>query len=263
MTQEVQLFNFEKAQVRLVTIDGEPWFVAKDVAAVLGYAKPRNAIASHCKGALIQGVLTTGGIQDMTLIPERDLYRLVMKSHLPSAERFEEWVVGEVLPTIRKTGGYSVPAAPRELSRLELIQMALQSEQERLLLAATIEEQAIKIDALQSLFKEGMSPAEFCKGLNGVNVMQVGNHLESRGWLFNESKTGVRWRVASYARDRYMTEHQQQITPHGQEPFIRHTPILLRKGAERLFELYLKRGLPMKKTLDGQFTHDKAERSAA
>ncbi|GAB3464218.1 hypothetical protein GCM10027398_08410 [Azotobacter salinestris] len=70
MTQELQLFNFEKAEVRVVTIDGEPWFVAKDVAEVLGYAKPRNAIASHCKGALIQGVLTAGGMQDMTLIPE-------------------------------------------------------------------------------------------------------------------------------------------------------------------------------------------------
>jgi len=266
MTQEVQLFNFEKAEVRVVTIDGEPWFVAKDVAEVLGYSNPLDAVAKHCKAVMKDGFAardSIGRMQKTPLIPERDLYRLVMKSQLPTAERFEEWVVGEVLPSIRKTGGYSVPAAPRELSRLELIQMALQSEQERLLLAATIEEQAIKIDALQSLFKEGMSPAEFCKGLNGVNVMQVGNHLESRGWLFNESKTGVRWRVASYARDRYMTEHQQQITPHGQEPFIRHTPILLRKGAERLFELYLKRGLPMKKTWDGQFTHDKAERSAA
>jgi len=150
------------------------------------------------------------------------------------------------------------PLPSADLSRLELLQMALQSEQERLQLEATVEEQAIKIDALQSLFKEGMSPAEFCKGLNGVNVMQVCNHLESRGWLFNESKTGVRWRVASYARDRYMTEHQQKITPHGHEPFIRHTPILLRKGAVRLFELYLKDELPMKKTWDGQFSHDKA-----
>lgn len=106
-------FSFDGADVRVVTIDGEPWFVAKDVAEVLGYAKPRNAVAAHCKGALIQGVLTAGGEQAMTLIPERDLYRLVMKSHLASAERFEEWVVGEVLPSIRKTGGYSVaPALP-------------------------------------------------------------------------------------------------------------------------------------------------------
>lgn len=120
MNQDLQLFKFESAEVRVVTIDGEPWFVAKDVAELLGYAKPRNAVAAHCKGALIQGVLTAGGEQEMTIIPERDLYRLVMRSHLAGAERFEEWVVGEVLPSIRKTGGYNVtshaPAIPQKLS---------------------------------------------------------------------------------------------------------------------------------------------------
>ncbi len=70
--------------------------MARDVAELLGYAKPRNAVAEHCKGALIQGIPTQGGVQQMTIIPERDVYRLVMRSKLPSAERFEEWVVSEV-----------------------------------------------------------------------------------------------------------------------------------------------------------------------
>ncbi len=117
MSQDLRLFKFESADVRVVTIDSEPWFVAKDVAGVLGYAKPRNAVAAHCKGALIRGVLTAGGEQEMTLIPERDVYRLIMKSHLPAAERFEEWVVGEVLPSIRKTGGYQV----RPMTQLEIV----------------------------------------------------------------------------------------------------------------------------------------------
>ncbi|HCV41520.1 MAG TPA: transporter, partial [Pseudomonas sp.] len=104
---------------------------------------------------------------------------------------------------------------------------------------------------------------QFCKGLNGVNVMQVGHFLEGRNWLYNESKSGTRWRVGSYARDKYMTEHQQEITPHGKEAFISYTPILLRKGAVRLYELYLAGDLPMKKNWDGLHTHDKAVRGAA
>lgn len=108
-----------------------------------------------------------------------------------------------------------------------------------------------------------MSHVQFCKGLNGVNVMQVGHFLEGRNWLYNESKSGTRYRVAAYARDKYMTEHQQEIKPHGREAFISYTPILLRKGAVRLYELYLAGELPMKKNWDGLHTHDKAVRGAA
>ncbi|MFB8829080.1 hypothetical protein ACE0DR_06140 [Azotobacter sp. CWF10] len=141
--------------------------------------------------------------------------------------------------------------------------MALEAEQQRVVLLAANQEQAAKIEALQNLFKEGMSPVQFCKGLNGVNVMRLGHYLESKGWFYNESKSGTRWRVASYARDRYLTEHQQQVSPHGQEPFTAYTPILLRKGAVWLHERYLKGELPMKASWDGRFTHDKAERRVA
>lgn len=152
---------------------------------------------------------------------------------------------------------------PRELTRLELIQLAYEAEQARVLLTVQVEAQAKKIDHLENLFKEGMSHVQFCKGLNGVNVMQVGHFLEGRNWLYNESKSGTRYRVAAYARDKYMTEHQQTIAPHGKESFISYTPILLRKGAVRLYELYLAGELPMKKNWDGLHTHDKAVRGAA
>lgn len=76
------------------------------MAKALGYAQPRNAIRDHCKGALKRCSLTPGGMQSLSFIPERDVYRLVMRSRLPSAERFEEWVVATVLPSIRKHGGY-------------------------------------------------------------------------------------------------------------------------------------------------------------
>lgn len=157
----------------------------------------------------------------------------------------------------------AIPTQPADLSKLEILQMALESEKARVLLTVQVEAQAKKIDHLENLFKEGMSHVQFCKGLNGVNVMQVGHFLERRNWLYNESKSGTRYRVAAYARDKYMTEHQQEITPHGKEAFISYTPILLRKGAVRLYELYLAGELPMKKNWDGLHTHDKAVRGAA
>lgn len=157
-------------------------------------------------------------------------------------------------------------AQPRELSRMELIQLAFEAEQARLHLTIQVEAQAKKIDHLENLFKEGMSATQFCKGLNGVNVMQVNAFLWSKNWLYAEGKDGrpsTRWRVGSYARDKYMTEHQQEITPQGKDAFVRYTPILLRKGAARLYELYLAGELPMKKSWDGLHTHDKAVRGAA
>jgi len=153
MTQELQLFNFEKAEIRVVTIDGEPWFVAKDVAKVLGYVRARDAVADHCKGAVKRRLLTAGGMQETTLIPERDLYRLVMKSQLPSAERFEEWVVGDVLPSIRKTGSYGVtchaPAVPQTLP--EALRLAADLAEQNNHLHLVVAEQAPKVRALEVL----------------------------------------------------------------------------------------------------------------
>ena len=93
--------------------EGEPYFVGKDVASALGYAAPRNAIAAHCRGALTQCVPTSSGVQEMSIIPERDVYRLIMRSKLPAAEAFEEWVVGVVLPAIRR--GLLSVSAPASL----------------------------------------------------------------------------------------------------------------------------------------------------
>jgi hypothetical protein len=135
------------------------------------------------------------------------------------------------------------------------------AEKAQLLLSVENQAQATKIHQMENLFQEGMTAPQFCKKLNGVNVMQVGGALEGRNWLYNESKTGVRWRVASYARDKYMTEHAHEVTPHGKDAFFTYTPVLLKKGAIRLYELYLNNELPMKKTWDGLFTHDKELRA--
>ena len=104
MNMEIQIFkNPQFAEIRVMAKDGEPWFVGKDVAEVLGYATPRNAIANHVdaedkKDALIQGPL--GGTQTMTVINESGLYSLILSSKLPQAKEFKRWVTSEVLPQI-------------------------------------------------------------------------------------------------------------------------------------------------------------------
>ena len=94
--------------IRTVESDGKILFCGSDVAKALGYARPNEAVAKHCKGTLKRSTLTAGGAQEMLFIPEGDVYRLIVRSKLPSAERFEKWVFDEVLPSIRKTGAYSV-----------------------------------------------------------------------------------------------------------------------------------------------------------
>ena len=85
-------FNFNSDPVRVITKDGEPWFVAKDLTSVLGYANSSDAIARHCKGVAKHDTLTEGGVQSLAIIPERDLYRLVMRSnYLPLKNSKTGW----------------------------------------------------------------------------------------------------------------------------------------------------------------------------
>ena len=115
--------NEEFGEVRTLMIEGEPWFVGKDVATSLGYGKGKslaNAIANHVdvedKG--VTEMMTPGGKQKMTIINESGLYSLIFGSKLESATRFKRWVTKEVLPSIRKTGGYKVPTSPAEQIKL-------------------------------------------------------------------------------------------------------------------------------------------------
>jgi len=99
--------NLEFGQLRMVYIDEKQYFIANDVAKALGYSEPKNAVARHCKGALKRTYLTNGGEQEVKVIPEGDVYRLIIRSKLPKAEEFEHWVFDEVLPSIRKHGIYA------------------------------------------------------------------------------------------------------------------------------------------------------------
>lgn len=118
---ELKIFNFESNDVRTQVINDEPWFVGKDVAEVLGYAKPLNAIAMHVDedDSLKQGLVDSLGREQQTIfINESGMYALVFGSKLETAIRFKKWVTKEVLPSIRKSGSYQIPKDPMDTLRL-------------------------------------------------------------------------------------------------------------------------------------------------
>lgn len=109
-------YTFDGASIRVLEINGDPWFVGKDVAEALGYTNPSKAIGDHCKGVTKRYPLqTAGGVQEVRVLSEPDVLRLIVNSNLPAAEKFERWVFEDVLPTIRKTGSYTAKKQPDPL----------------------------------------------------------------------------------------------------------------------------------------------------
>lgn len=120
---------------------------------------------------------------------------------------------------------------------------------------------ASTVESLEKHFTKGMTIPAFCKCLNGVNINKMMWWAFERNWIFNEQRDpekSARWRVASYARDTYLTEEETEVKPHGKEAFTKKTPVLLEKGCHRLYALYMKGELPMKATWNGEYNHDKA-----
>lgn len=168
MSNDLIPFDYSGSQVRVVMIDGEPWFVLADVARVLGYRDSYAAarvLRDSERGT--HSVGTPGGDQQVTVISEPGLYRLIMRSRRPEAEPFQDWVVAEVLPTVRKTGGYR----QRELTRLELIDLAREAEVGRLDAERKLAIAAPKADYVDS-FVNGDSDATTVRVL--ANQLQIG-----------------------------------------------------------------------------------------
>ena len=165
---ELQVFNNDEfGSIRTWVVDDEPWFVGKDIATILGYAKPENAIANHVDdedktSTLIQGSGSNYKSKAI-LINESGLYSLILSSKLPNAKKFKRWVTGEVLPSIRKTGSYNKP-----MSELEILQYSINQliEQERKIKALETQqgEQVKRLDIIDSRLEV----------LNGVHIEGTG-----------------------------------------------------------------------------------------
>lgn len=129
--QELQTFNFEELPVRALEVDGEPYFIGKDVADILGYANGRDALSKHvdAEDKLMSQIATAGQNRNVKIINESGLYSLIFSSKLENAKQFKRWVTSEVLPTLRKTGAYQVPSDPMQALRL-MFEATEQTKQE-------------------------------------------------------------------------------------------------------------------------------------
>lgn len=144
MNNEIKVFsNEEFGSIRRVEVDGEFWLVGKDVAQVLGYKNPQEAIRTHVddddKG--VSEILTPGGKQNVPIINESGLYSLVLSSKLPTAKKFKRWVTSEVLPSVRKHGAYMTP---------ETLEAAILNPDYLLKVATALKEETDKRKALES-----------------------------------------------------------------------------------------------------------------
>lgn len=139
---ELMIFNNpEFGEIRTIEENGKVLFCGSDVARALGYNEPHKAVSRHCKGGMKRPILTNGGEQEMSFIPESDIYRLVFSSKLPTAEKFTDWVTGEVLPSIRKHGAYMTP---------ETLEQAILNPDTIIKIATALKEEQDKRKALEA-----------------------------------------------------------------------------------------------------------------
>jgi anti-repressor protein len=170
--------NGDFGSIRVVTQNGEPWFIGKDVAEILGYSNSRKALADHVddddKG--VTKCDTLGGTQELTVINESGLYSLVLRSQMPEARQFKRWITHDVIPAIRKHGIYATPDTVEKM--LEdpdsLIKILLTLKEER---AARMEaEETNRINAPKVLFADSVAQAE-----NDILVGELAKLLKQNG----------------------------------------------------------------------------------
>lgn len=237
----LQLFNNpDFGEIRALELDGQPWFVGKDVATALGYAKPENALASHVDDedkttTLIQG---TGSNykSKTTIINESGLYSLVLSSKLPGAKQFKRWVTSEVLPSIRKSGGYingQETMSPEELmAKALMVAEKTLAEREKRISALTVENQILqpKADYFDQLVDRNLltSLRDTAKEL-GIKEKKFIGFLVEKKYLFRDKK-GKLTPYAGNADDLFTVKEcfnektnwsgtQTMVTPKGRETF--------------------------------------------
>lgn len=235
----LQLFNNpDFGEIRALELDGQPWFVGKDVAQALGYSNVRDAINRHVdpedKGVVKHD--TPGGTQEMTIINESGLYSLVLSSKLPGAKQFKRWVTSEVLPSIRKSGGYingQETMSPEELmAKALMVAEKTLVEREKRISALTVENQILqpKADYFDQLVDRNLltSLRDTAKEL-GIKEKKFIGFLVEKKYLYRDKK-GKLTPYAGKADDLFTVKEcfnektnwsgtQTMVTPKGRETF--------------------------------------------
>jgi prophage antirepressor-like protein len=204
--------NFNSFQVRILLIDGKDWFVAKDVAELLEYKKTANAIKVHCKKPVewqefdkVTNTVTFKLHPQTKLILEPDVWRLIIKSEMPEAEKIEEWIMEEVLPSIRKTGSYSISELPNFselLSQNEEAKKLVEFLEETKPFHLLLLQKLLGEKSISSLFQLDFSqtyflPTELGK-LHGISGREANLLLERKG--FQEKQDGI-WKLTSSGKE--------------------------------------------------------------
>lgn len=233
---KMEIFNHQEfGSIRVLNENGTLLFCGNDVAKALGYAIPHKAVREHTKGGLKRTLLTAGGNQDAIFIPEGDVYRLIIHSKLPAAERFEKWVFDEVLPTIRKTGGYMTASLLEQAAAdpgvlLRFASELLKKHEENEHLTATVQSLAPKA----AFYDAFIAPGECTNIRATAKQLEVGERAFCRflleaGFLYRcpagyllpyakPSNVGL-FRVKDYVAENGHVGQQTVITPQGKELF--------------------------------------------
>lgn len=200
MSSALAVFEFKTHELRTVLIDGDPWFLAADLCAVLGLANPRSSLAlidEDEKG--VHTMDTPGGLQEVVIVNEPGMYSLILRSRKPEAKTFKRWITHEVIPEIRRTGSYGVPAQPAIPSSRELALMVI-AEADRADAAEALAEQradqlaevAPKVATLDAIEAgEGMNLKAYRKSyFPDVPERDFFTHMYRRGFLINQRERG-------------------------------------------------------------------------
>lgn len=245
---EIQTFeNADFGAIRVSTVEGEPWFVAKDVCDALGISKYRDAVSrldDDERGSVL--VDTLGGAQETSTVSEPGLYKLIMRSRKPEAKAFQRWVTHEVLPAIRRTGGYI--AAKQDETPEQIMARAVIVAQD------TIERQKRQLDELKpkAMFADAVAASdgtclvgELAKMIrqNGVEIGQnrLFDVLRARGFL---GKSGSNRNVPTQrAMDMGLFRIKETAITHSDgHVTLNRTPKVTGKGQRYFVEMFVKGG---------------------
>lgn len=240
----IQVFEYQNNKVRTVDVNGEAWFVLKDVCAVLGINNNRMAadrLDDDEKGVSL--IDTLGGKQEMVIVNESGLYHVILRSDKPEATPFRRWVTNDVLPEIRKTGSYNAP----QLTRSQLLATALIAAHEEL------EEKDKQIETMKpkALFADAVSASqksilvgEFAKLLsqNGINIGQnrLFDWMRKNGYLIKDPKRSDYNLPTQRSMEMGLFEIKETTIQHSDHISINRTPKISGRGQVYFVNLFLK-----------------------
>ena len=241
--EEMQVFRNEQfGEVRTIEENGKPLFCGSDVARALGYARPNDAISAHCRCTVKRRIPHPQSPDkeiEISFIPEGDVYRLIVRSKLPSAEKFERWVFDEVLPTIRKHGAYFTP---------ETLEAALLNPDYLIKLATALKEETEKRKALEAREKENAPKVLFADSVgtsestilvgdlakiirqNGVDIgrTRMFDWLRSSGYLMKDGQS--KNMPTQYSMELGLREIKERTVSTPSGTIINKTPVITGKG---------------------------------